>query len=63
MIKKLKLITLKDVFMAMEVGEIAEAPDGVTLSHIRVTLWRLKKLGYEFTTTSKPGRILVTRLG
>lgn len=61
-LRKLVVQTISDALRGMEVGEICQAPDNVLPSSVATACAELKAEGCLFSTTSKPGVQIITRL-
>lgn len=61
-LKKLKTASLSDALIGMKVGESAIAPDGYARRSVTKMCCDLKKQGYIFTTTTKTGEQVITRI-
>lgn len=55
-------ITLKQSLTSMNVGESCLAPHGYKPNYVRKFMRDLKKDGYLFTSTTKTGKFIITRL-
>lgn len=61
-IKTLKTASLSDALVGMSIGETAIAPAGYRIETVRKTCSELKEKGYLFTTATRAGMQIVTRL-
>lgn len=61
-IKTIKVITLRRGLMDMGVGESRYVDPETTPYHVRKECSTLKSEGYEFVTSTRSGRMLVTRI-
>lgn len=62
-LKRLVTATLADALRGMEVGESCLAPEGYERGTVVRTCSTLRREGYRFSTTTKPGVQVITRLG
>ena len=61
-IKRLKTASLSDALMQMSVGETRLAPEGYSHRTVIKTCCELKEKGYVFSTTTKTGEQVITRI-
>lgn len=61
-LRKLIVQSLSEAMLAMDIGETAIAPDGVTPKYVRSTASYLKRQGYLFQTSRASGTQTITRL-
>lgn len=61
-LKKLITQTLHEALASMEIGEMRIAPDTTTPGSVKRACTEMKAKGYLFTTTTKPGKMIITRM-
>lgn len=61
-IKRLKTASLSDALMQMSVGETRLAPERYSNKTVIKTCCELKEKGYVFSTTTKTGEQVITRI-
>lgn len=61
-IKKIQTSTLIDALKRMNIGETAEIPNEYSKAYVKRICSTLKSEGYVYSTTTKLGPMVVTRL-
>ncbi len=61
-LRKLKTISLTEALQDMEIGECCIVPDEITRFQLRNAINKLKEQGNAFTTSTRPGEYVVSRV-